>query len=102
MPPNTWKLPTRFSPKLSDCPESSLSRLRKGEFELDGKSLELAILFVRVYRSLDAIVGGDDAVAAGWLRNANTALGAAPIEMLQTVSGLNNVINYLDSRRARI
>jgi hypothetical protein len=88
--------------KIIGLSESSLSRLRKGEFELDGKSLELAILFVRVYRSLDAIVGGDDAVAAGWLRNANTALGAAPIEMLQTVSGLNNVINYLDSRRARI
>lgn len=88
--------------KIIGLSESSLSRMRKGEFELDGKSLELAILFVRAYRSLDAIVGGDDAVAARWLRSANTALGAAPLEMLQTISGLNNVINYLDSRRARI
>lgn len=88
--------------KIIGLSESSLSRLRKGEFELDGKPLELAILFVRAYRSLDAIVGGDDAVAAAWLRNANTALGAAPLEMLQTVSGLSNVINYLDSRRDRI
>lgn len=88
--------------KIIGLSESSLSRLRKGEFELNGKSLELAILFVRMYRSLDAIVGGDDAVASAWLRNANTALGGVPIEMVQTVSGLNNVINYLDSRRARI
>ena len=88
--------------KIIGLSESSLSRLRKGAFKLDGKSLELAILFVRAYRSLDAIVGGDDAVAASWLRNANTALGAAPLEMLQTVSGLNNVINYLDRPRARI
>ena len=55
-----------------------------------------------MYRSLDAIVGGDDAVAAAWLKNTNTALGAAPLEMIQTVSGLNDVIGYLDSRRARI
>ena len=82
--------------------ESSLSRLRRRGFELDGKSLELAILFVRMYRSLDAIVGGDDAVAAAWLKNINTALGAAPLEMIQTVSGLNDVISYLDSRRARV
>lgn len=82
--------------------ESSLSRLRKGEFELDGKPLELAILFVRLYRSLDAIVGGDDAVATSWLKNPNTALAATPLEMIQTVSGLNDVLSYLDSRRARI
>jgi hypothetical protein len=82
--------------------ESSISRLRKRDFKLDGKSLELAILFIRMYRSLDAIVGGDDAVAAAWLKNINTALGAAPLEMVQTVSGLSNVISYLDSRRARI
>ncbi len=82
--------------------ESSISRLRKRDFELDGKSLELAILFIRMYRSLDAIVGGDDAVAAAWLKNTNTALGATPLEMVQTVSGLSDVISYLDSRRARI
>ena len=82
--------------------ESSLSRLRKRNFELDGKSLELAILFIRMYRSLDAIVGGDDAVAAAWLKNRNTVLETAPLEMIQTVSGLIDVINYLDSRRARI
>lgn len=81
---------------------SSISRLRKRDFELDGKSLELAILFIRMYRSLDAIVGGDDAVAAAWLKNTNTALGATPLEMVQTVSGLSDVISYLDSRRARI
>jgi hypothetical protein len=82
--------------------ESSISRLRKQDFKLDGKSLELAILFIRMYRSLDAIVGGDDAVAAAWLKNINTALGATPLEMVQTVSGLSDVISYLDSRRARI
>ena len=40
----------------------------------EDKSFELALLFIRLFRSLDAIVGGDEAVARAWLRNEN--LGA--------------------------
>ena len=61
---------------------------------------ELAVMFVRLYRSLDAVVGGDDNVARQWLVNPNTALEAAPLELIQSVSGLANVIQYLDARRA--
>jgi len=57
-------------------------------------------LFVRLYRSLDAIVGGDDSVAADWLKNSNRAFDGVPLEIIQSVSGLTNVIGYLDSRRA--
>lgn len=82
--------------------EATLSRMRTGDYELQPghKSFELGVLFVRFYRSLDAIVGGDDAVAAAWLRNSNTALGAEPLALIKTVSGLANVIQYLDGRRA--
>ena len=82
--------------------EPTISRMRKGAFVLEQgqKAFELAILFVRFYRSLDAIVGGDDTVAADWLKNTNATFGAAPIEMIQTVAGLTNVIAYLDARRA--
>ena len=82
--------------------EASVSRMRKGEYPLDKnqKPFELAVLFIRLYRSLDAVVGGDDAVAKSWLANDNTALNAPPIELIQTVSGLANVIQYLDARRA--
>ncbi|MGA7975295.1 MAG: MbcA/ParS/Xre antitoxin family protein [Pseudolabrys sp.] len=82
--------------------EPTISRMRKGSYILEQgqKPFELAILFVRFYRSLDAIVGGDDAVAADWLKNQNVAFDAAPIELIQSVAGLANVIAYLDSRRA--
>ena len=52
------------------------------------------------YRSLDAITGGDDAVARAWLRSENSALGGTPLTLVQTVQGLVNVIAYLDARRA--
>jgi hypothetical protein len=84
--------------------EPTVSRMRKGHYIIDPrhKSSELALLFVRLYRSLDALVAGDDAVAAAWLTNRNTALNGVPLEMIQSVSGLINVISYLDSRRALV
>jgi hypothetical protein len=76
--------------------------MRKGTYKLarTQKAFELAVLFVRLYRSLDGIVAGDDSVASDWLKNENTALGARPLELIQSISGLSNVIAYLDSRRA--
>jgi hypothetical protein len=82
--------------------EATVSRMRSGEYTLQRgqKSFELAILFVRFYRSLDAIVGGDQAVASAWLRNRNSVLDSEPLALIQTVPGLFNAINYLDARRA--
>jgi hypothetical protein len=83
--------------------EATVSRMSKGEYLLrNDKSFELSALFIRLYRSLDAIVSGDEAVAKEWLNNHNTALGDAPINLMRNVSGLNHVIQYLDTRRARI
>jgi hypothetical protein len=84
--------------------EPTISRMSKGEYRLrrDDKAFELSVLFVRLFRSLDAIVSGDEAVAKAWLNSRNVALGEAPINLIQSVSGLVSVIQYLDSRRARI
>jgi len=84
--------------------EATVSRMKRREFGLEPgtKPFELAVLFIRLFRSLDAIVGGDDEAAASWLVNPNTSLDARPIEKLQTVSGLVDVIAYLDARRALV
>jgi Protein of unknown function (DUF2384) len=84
--------------------EATVSRMKRGSFSLEPgtKPFELAVLFVRLFRSLDAVVGGDVQIAARWLSNANTALDARPIEKAQTVSGLVDVIAYLDARRALV
>jgi transcriptional regulator with XRE-family HTH domain len=84
--------------------ESTVSRLKTGDFPLDRdpKAFELSLLFIRLYRSLDAIVGGEAKAAASWLRSYNTALETRPIDAIQSITGLMNVIEYLDSRRAPI
>lgn len=81
---------------------STVSRMAAGSRILapTEKAFELAVLFVRLFRSLDANVGGDHATAASWLRGHNTALDATPIALMQSVAGLVHVIDYLDARRA--
>lgn len=82
--------------------EATVSRMGSGDYILGrgDKSFELAVLLVRLFRSLDAIVGGDEAIARSWLRSPNTVLGEQPIDKIQTISGLIDVIAYLDARRA--
>lgn len=84
--------------------EATVSRMKKGDYPLQAgtKPFELAVLFVRLYRSLDAVVGGDERVAGAWLSNPNVALQDRPLDLIQSVSGLTDVIQYLDSRRAVI
>jgi len=84
--------------------EPSISRMKRCEYALDPatKPFEFAVLFVRMFRSLDAIVGGDVAVARAWLDNDNTALNGRPVDKIQTITGLIDVIAYLDARRALI
>lgn len=71
-----------------------------GSLPATGKATELATLFIRVFRALDAIVGGDAALAAAWLRNPNSALGGTPASLMKTLPGLIDCLAYLDARRA--
>ncbi len=84
--------------------EATLSRMKKGDYALESgtKPFELAVLFVRLFRSLDAIVGGDAKVARSWLNNSNEMLDSRPVEKIRTIAGLMDVIAYLDARRALV
>ncbi len=83
--------------------EASVSRLQH-ERGLDPatKEGELALLFLRLYRSLDALVGGDDEKARQWLHAENEHLAGVPAERVRTVEGLVDVVQYLDAMRGRL
>ncbi len=82
--------------------EASISRLVSGSRTIDPKSKEgeLALLLVRVYRSLDALVGTDAVQRKAWLHGHNRALNGRPAELLERADGLVTVVAYLDAMRA--
>ncbi len=89
--------------KIIGVSAPTISRMAQAQYGLDpdSKPGELALLFVRLYRSLDAIVGTDEA-ARRWLDSQNHALNGRPAELIRGATGLVDVVAYLDSQRARL
>lgn len=82
----------------------TISRLKRGTTELDpaSKSFEAGQFLLRLFRSLDALLGSDDAAARRWLDTPNLDLGGKPIEKLETMRGLIELCDYVDFHRARV
>ncbi len=82
--------------------ESSIHRLTTGQREIDPQSKEgeLAALLLRLYRSLDAVVGADAYLRQRWLTSHNRALNGTPAELMGSVAGLVHTVAYLDHARA--
>ena len=66
------------------------------------KSGELALLFIRLYRSVYALTGGEREAMAHWLNTPNHYFEDTPRQMIQSTEGLVRVVHYLDAMRGRI
>ena len=83
--------------------EASVSRLgRSRMLNLEAKETELGALFLRAFRSLDALVGGNESKARAWFRAQNHHLGGVPAELCQRAEGLVSVVHYLDAMRGTL
>lgn len=78
----------------------TVSRMYHGKYWLDAdrKEWDFALLFIRVFRSLDSIVG-NPSTAVQWLCSDNLGLNGRPLELIQTTEGLVRVVQYLDATR---
>lgn len=77
------------------------SRL-KDALRVDSKAGELALLLIRCYRSLYALVDGDERMLRHWMRTPNRGTGGVPLEQVQSVTGLTAVVGYLDAVRGKV
>ncbi len=79
---------------------ASVSSMSQGQtVELRGKGRECALFLIRVFRSLDALMGGDPAKANAWFRANNRHLHGIPAELVKSIGGLTRVAEYLDAMR---
>ncbi|MBE0365733.1 hypothetical protein PULV_b0378 [Pseudoalteromonas ulvae UL12] len=81
---------------------STLSRNQQKGFAPQSKTGELQLQFIRLYRSLYAISGGDSAFMQHWFRSNNKALNAIPSHYVCSIVGLINTNEYLDAMRGKI
>jgi hypothetical protein len=84
--------------------EATVSRINSGDRTIDphSKEGELALLLVRLYRSLDALVGNQPGQGELWLNGFNQAFNASPKSLITQTEGLVRVVSYLDSMRAKV
>lgn len=82
---------------------SKLDRARGERASFNGKDYELALLLIRIYRALYAILGGNREQMQHWLKTPNRHLqDTAPLEQLGRLEGIVMVMRYLDAMRGRI
>ena len=68
-----WQLTNEQLGAILGLSPASASRLRSGGFQLDrsSKAFELGQYLIRLFRSLDALMGSDDRAAMSWLKTAS-------------------------------
>ena len=83
---------------------ATASRLKAGKSLLDpaSKSFEAGQFLLRLFRSLDALLGSDDEASRRWLATANLDLEARPLDLIDSFRGLITVCDYVDAYRARV
>jgi plasmid maintenance system antidote protein VapI len=84
--------------------EASISRLLQGKklIHPNSKEGEMALLLLRIYRSLNALVGNHHDKAKLWLHAPNHAFQLnTPLDHMKNISGLVEVAQYLDALRGK-
>ena len=96
-------VPNRSLARMLGLSEASVSRMGSGTYLLKSgdKPFELALMFLRLFRSLDALSGGDEQTARAGRRSDNLALGGVPLTLIESLAGMITVVGYLDAHRAR-
>ncbi len=76
--------------------------ISRGRLDPNSKAGELALLFIRCYRALHVLSGGDPSQMKHWMHTYNHHTGAVPAEQVKSVQGLVTVMEYLDAIRGKL
>ncbi len=98
-----WGFNNKQLSEVIGLSEASISRLKNGQYVIDhnSKPWQLAVLFLRAFRGLDAYMGGHIENEKRWLKANNHALGGAPMDLMCNVEGLTSVVQYVDYMRGQ-
>ncbi|MBA4501833.1 MbcA/ParS/Xre antitoxin family protein [Marinobacterium marinum] len=82
---------------------TAVSRLNsKPSLDPRSKEGELALLLIRLARSLFALTGGDTDWMRHFMRSHNRLTGGVPSEQIRTIQGLMTVLRFADGIRGKV
>jgi Antitoxin Xre/MbcA/ParS C-terminal toxin-binding domain len=73
------------------------SEIKHTDINPEGKSGELALMLIRCYTSLHALVGNNKKHMQHWMHTHNSGTQGIPVEQLLRIDGLVRVTEYLDT-----
>ena len=82
--------------------EPTISRTKANNRPINpnSKEGELALMLIRIYRSLEPLIGGDTDKRRRWMNSHNKALLGIPSQLIRRTDGLVRTLAYLDGMRA--
>lgn len=86
---------------LGEIVGKNRSMISRGRIDPASKTGESALLFIRCYRALHVLVGGDQKAMRHWMNTENVHTGGVPAEQVKTVQGLIGVLEYLDAMQGK-
>jgi len=99
---NAGKLLGMTQAELGKIIGKNRSAISRGRIDPNSKDGELALLFIRCFRALYVLVGGDAEQMRHWMRTANLHTAGVPAEQVMSVQGLVAVVEYLDAMRGKL
>lgn len=87
--------------RISEILGRDRSTVSRNGIDPQSKAGQLAVLLIRIYRSLSALMGGDEENMRHFMKTTNRATGGVPKEQLCRPEGLVAVCEYLDAIRGR-
>lgn len=81
--------------------KSEISRLfnKQSYLSVNSNEGQRAVLLIRIYRDLDSLFGEDERQSQEWFKNINHHLDGIPLELSKSITGLVDVLKYLDAMR---
>ena len=85
--------------KIIDRDRSSISR---SGINPNTKSGELALMLIRIYRSLFVLMGGKSVQMKHWMQTSNLHTGGVPADQILCIADLVKIVGYLDAMRGKV
>ena len=76
--------------------------LSRNKLDTQSKSGEIAMMFIRIYRSLFVLMGGNVEQMQVWMHTRNSHTGGVPSDQVRTLVGLVTVMEYLDAMQEKL